>query len=245
MRVISLVPSWTETLIEAGVDVVGRTRYCIHPEWRITTLPIVGGTKDVSWEKVKALDADLLLLDQEENPKRFAQESPIPTMSTHVHNIRTLGVELQHLGRKFQNDKLLEYGVQAMGRKLSPELIDWSKLPGVIEWWRPPEVKIERVLYMIWKSPWMCVSRQTYIGSVLTTVGVGKFMPEFKDKYPKITLEEYASPSTLILFSSEPYAFAKEKEQVMELKSPMALVNGECFSWFGLRGLKFLASLSV
>jgi len=241
MRVISLVPSWTETLIEAGVDVVGRTRYCVHPAWRTTTLPVVGGTKDVDWERVKALNADLLVIDQEENPKRFKTESPIPTLCTHVQNIRTLGVELQNLGRQFKNEKLLELGVQAMARKLAPELSEWAKLPGVLEWWRPPEQEIKKVLYMIWKNPWMTVSRQTYIGSILTTIGIGKQMPEFRDKYPKISLAEEVSPSTLILFSSEPYAFANEREELLQFNSPMALVDGESFSWFGIRSLRFLA----
>ena len=129
-----------------------------------------------------------------------------------------------------------------MARKLAPELSDWTKLPGVLEWWRPPEQGITKVLYMIWKNPWMTVSRQTYIGSMLTTIGIGKLMPEFQDKYPKITLAEHISPSTLILFSSEPYAFAKEREELLQFNSPMALVDGESFSWFGIRSLRFLGS---
>ena len=90
MRIVSMVPSWTETLLKAGVNVVGRTRYCIHPPKLITNIPIVGGTKDVSWDLVEDLKPDLVLLDQEENPLEMAEECPVPYFATHVNSIESL-----------------------------------------------------------------------------------------------------------------------------------------------------------
>jgi len=79
MRVVSLIPSWTETLIEASrhsdFEVVGRTRFCIHPDDCINNIPVVGGTKDVNWQRVMDCKPDLLLLDREiPHPRASAQD---------------------------------------------------------------------------------------------------------------------------------------------------------------------------
>jgi len=96
MRVVSMVPSWTETLLECGCEVVGRTRFCIHPE-RVRDIPIVGGTKSIDWDKVGALNADLLLLDREENTRSMSVESPIEVFATHVTSVDDLAPELERL----------------------------------------------------------------------------------------------------------------------------------------------------
>ena len=93
LRVISMVPSWTETLLYAGIQVVGRTRYCIHPADKVAQIPIVGGTKDIKWDLVQDLQADLVLLDREENPLEMAESSPIPFLATHVSSLRELARE--------------------------------------------------------------------------------------------------------------------------------------------------------
>lgn len=77
MRLISLVPSWNETLIECGLNVVGRSRYCIHPEDRVRDIPIVGGTKDIRWDRVREARPDLLVLDREENPEACEALDPL------------------------------------------------------------------------------------------------------------------------------------------------------------------------
>ena len=84
-----LVPSITETLIEAGVEVVGRTRFCIHPAEKIKSISIVGGTKNIDWQKVEALKADALILDKEENPQSFANNSPIPYFAYHFEDVES------------------------------------------------------------------------------------------------------------------------------------------------------------
>ena len=73
MRVVSLVPSLTETLLECGVEVVGRTRFCIHPADKVADIPAVGGTKEVNWQRCLALEPDLVVMDKEENTLEMAQ----------------------------------------------------------------------------------------------------------------------------------------------------------------------------
>lgn len=86
MRVVSMVPSWTETLLEAGRDaadfeLVGRTRYCVHPADLAASITAVGGTKEINWDRVSELKPDLVIFDREENPKSMADRSPYPWLA--------------------------------------------------------------------------------------------------------------------------------------------------------------------
>lgn len=247
-RVISLVPSLTETLIEAGIEVVGRTRYCIHPPENIHKIAVVGGTKDIRWSLVQPLKADLLVLDQEENPRRIAEQSPLPVFATHVKNINNVYFELEQLAQRLDSIALAKIARRwaqlkptMTGRETCLDPYFWAQFPGVLSWWKKPTLPIQSVLYLIWRNPWMAVSEFTFIGSVLVHLGV-KQVPFFEQKYPKIEIEKWNNPETLLLFSSEPYDFASEREELMKLKASSALVNGESFSWFGIRSLKFLES---
>ena len=91
-----MVPSWTETLLACGCEVVGRTRFCIHPV-EARQIPVVGGTKTIDWDRVRALAPDLLLLDQEENPRTMYDESPCDVFATHITSVRDVGPELDRL----------------------------------------------------------------------------------------------------------------------------------------------------
>jgi hypothetical protein len=104
-----MVPSWTETLIEAGVEVVGRTRFCIHPQEKVKSIPVVGGTKDINWEKIKAIDFDFLVLDKEENPKEMADKAQSKVIATHVKRCDDVVTELQDLAIKLKNEKLNDF----------------------------------------------------------------------------------------------------------------------------------------
>lgn len=240
MRIVSMVPSWTETLLKAGIQVVGRTRFCIHPPKMITNIPIVGGTKDVNWDLVVDIKPDLVLLDQEENPLEMAQECPVPYLATHVNSLETLQKELVRLGEEFRNPELMELAVTALDVLEAP-IPKWDpkRIPGFMEWVKTPSQDYEEVLYLIWKKPWMAVSRETYIGSVLEKLGAKIVEFPAGEKYP--VLDEVTEfNKALLLFSSEPFPFQKK---IADLKSEGlegAIVNGESFSWFGTRSLEFL-----
>ncbi|WP_374030089.1 helical backbone metal receptor [Bdellovibrio bacteriovorus] len=239
MRVVSMVPSWTETLLKAGVQVVGRTRFCIHPPKMITNIPIVGGTKDVSWDLVVDLKPDLVLLDEEENPSEMAEECPVPYLATHVSSLQTLQTELARLGEHFKNPALMEMSVDCLDILEAPRAT-WNnqKIPGFLEWVKAPTKEYDKVMYMIWKKPWMTVSHETYIGSVLDKLGANIVTFPEGEKYPVVEIEDYED--CLFLFSSEPYPFQKKIADLKSLGVEGAIVNGESYSWFGARSIEFL-----
>ncbi|QDK47498.1 Fe3+-siderophores ABC transporter protein [Bdellovibrio sp. ZAP7] len=234
-----MVPSWTETLLRAGINVVGRTRFCIHPEKMITNIPIVGGTKEVSWDLVMDLKPDIVLLDQEENPYEMAEECPVKYVATHVHSLETLQQELVKLGEFFENATLMEMAVDCLDILEKPTpAFDSRKIPGFLDWVKIPHQNYSEVLYLIWKKPWMAVSKETYIGSVLNKLGMKVVEFPEGEKYPVIELEDH--PNALCLFSSEPFPFAKKISDLKGLGVEGAIVNGESFSWFGYRSIQFL-----
>lgn len=239
MRVVSMVPSWTETLLWAGVQVVGRTRFCIHPAKMITNVPIVGGTKDVSWDLVQDLKPDLVLLDKEENPLEMAEECPLPYIATHVSSLEDLQKELVRLAEHFENSRLMDLAIKCFDILDAPKpKLDQQKLPGFMEWVKIPTENYSKVVYLIWKKPWMAVSRETYIGSVLEKLGATLLKYPEGEKYPIIDVED--CKDALFLFSSEPYPFQKKMSELKELGLEGAIVDGESYSWFGLRSLEFL-----
>lgn len=239
-KVVSLVPSWTETLLECGVEVVGRTRFCVHPE-RAKTIPVVGGTKDLKLAELKALKPDVLLVDKGENLPWMAEEHGWKTHVTHVARAASLPAELGRLAELLGNAKL-----RALGREWEEELrrpfppLSPEKLPGVLEWWRRPVSEPEGIVYLIWRDPWMAVSRDTFVGSMLEHLGCGRLLGGHAERYPKLDLSRLDPARTLLLFSSEPFPFGKKKAELLPLGFPCALVDGEAYSWFGLRSLRFL-----
>ena len=240
MRIVSMVPSWTETLLLAGVHVVGRTRFCVHPAESVHNIPIVGGTKDVKWDLVADLKPDIILLDQEENPLEMAEESPCRVLATHVHSLETLQFELQRLGAEFRNPQLVSWSLQLQSI-LDRGPLEWNEdvIPALIEWVISPMRPGPRpVLYVIWKRPWMVVGPNTYIGSVLTQLGAQVLHFLDDEKYPVIEIEDFKD--ALILFSSEPFPFREKVEELRRDGLTGAVVNGESYSWFGIRSLEFL-----
>ncbi|PIE18583.1 MAG: Fe3+-siderophores ABC transporter protein [Proteobacteria bacterium] len=239
---ISLVPSWTETLLACGVEVVGRTRFCVHPDDSVRQIAVVGGTKELSWRKVDALEADLLLLDKEENTRKIAEASPIPFHATHVTGVERVAEELDALAERLEAPRLtgLAERWRAVAERPSLPDRDPAELPGVMSWVRKPKGRRERLLYLIWYRPWMAVAPQTFIGSVLARLGFGAALVPFEQRYPEVDLEAYDPDTTLLCCSSEPFPFARREALIRDTGFPAAIVDGERFSWFGLRSLRFL-----
>lgn len=241
LRVISLVPSWTETLIWADVSIVGRTRFCIHPWQRCRSIPEVGGTKDINWQKVEDLAPDLLILDAEENTRTIYEEAPVPVLVTNISSTTDVAEELSRLARALENPRLNTLSVRwrrIIQHKRSDASLD--ELPGVLTWIQRPSKHCRQMLYLVWQSPWMTVTKDTFIGSVLSLLGYGKFLVPLNGKYPRIHLDDFDRSLTLLLFASEPYPFRQPLKIASAEGFPSALVDGEKFSWFGLRSLHFL-----
>ncbi|MFN8944056.1 MAG: helical backbone metal receptor [Pseudobdellovibrionaceae bacterium] len=258
MRVICLIPSITETLIECGINVVGRTRYCIHPAGIVKSIAIVGGTKRVDAAQFAALKPDLINLEREENTKETAQslyDLKLNVHVIHVTNLQSLAIELKKIALVFSNSQLdkLSMEVAALAKKSKLHHPDLRKNFLIKACFRTEDIQnffqlesqVESLLssdqmnYVIWKKPWMMIGPGTYIEDVLAFAGfrLGHQSPE---KYPKT---EVLPSDHLLLFSSEPYPFLSEWEAIKKNYPQSLLVDGEKISWFGIRSLRFLASL--
>ena len=240
IKVVSLVPSITETLIECGVNLVGRSRFCIHPQPLVNQISKVGGTKDVDWEKVKQVAPDIVILDKEENTKEMAASCPVEYFALHIQNVDNVGIELLRLAKRLDNEKLAQIAERwQMVNKKETISKSLTEFPGVIEWWKNSQ-RAQSFIYLIWKDPWMAAGENIFIQSMLDKLGYRSQRIEFKDKYPQINLGDYSPESTLLLFSSEPFPFANYRDQMEALGYDCALIDGEKFSWYGIRSLEFL-----
>jgi hypothetical protein len=218
----------------------------------VEAIPRVGGTKEWNFARIVSLRPDLLVLDREENPKFMSEQSEIPWVATHVDSVAAMPGALELLaervggaGSSAEGKRLVALGERWRRHLAKPERGESADFrfddpPALIEWGLKPSHSISRILYVIWRDPWMAVSRDTFIGSVLSRFGWGVLLPDFPVKYPEIDLKAYDPERTLLLFSSEPYPFLKKRGELSSLGFPYAFVDGESLSWFGIRTLNFL-----
>lgn len=229
-RIVSLVPSQTELLHDLGLEqeVVGITRFCIHPESWFREKARVGGTKDVKPERVAALKPDLILANKEENVQEQIEAlsgmapvwvSDIQTLEDALRMIREVG---EITGKKAKGEEI--------SGNIGSRFASLKKAG-------PPE----RVAYAIWRNPWMWAGSDTFINEMLCCCGWENILAE-KARYPEISLPEIAALKPMrILLSSEPYPFAQKHLAEVQAAVPGAqveLVDGELFSWYGSRLLQ-------
>jgi len=242
-RIISLIPSITETLIDAGANVVGRSRFCNQPKACIKNVPAVGGTKDIDWEHLRPLKPDLIILDKEENTREMAESCPFPFFALHITDVQHMAPELFRLNQAIDCPPLrtmAERWQTVEAKKLTLDRLE--SLPGMVDWWRPPTHQ-SRLEYLIWKKPWMAIGPNTFIHSMLCQLGASNHLLPHNEKYPTIDLEALNPEETVLLFSTEPYLFARHKDELMKLGFSCGLIDAEYLSWYGVRSLNFLESL--
>jgi ABC-type Fe3+-hydroxamate transport system substrate-binding protein len=221
-RIISLVPSQTELLYSLGLssEVVGITRFCIHPkEWHASKIR-VGGTKKVDLEKVKKLDPDLIIANKEENTKSDieALEMIAPVWISDVNTLQDAKYMISEVGRIIGK------------REESVQLVEHINLAF------DSLTKADRsVLYFIWQDPFYVAGKKTFIDAMLSEAGYMNCCQI--DRYP--SLEELGSiDPDLIFLSTEPFPFHEQhfdKFQKLFPRSEIHLVDGEMFSWYGSR----------
>ena len=240
-RVISLVPSLTETLIHCGVDVVGRTRFCVHPEEAVSEIPAVGGTKEVDWDKCRKLAPDLVILDREENTREMADACPFNWIATHVTSVNDVYDALSYIAGHIDCTPLHALAEDWRQLALRPprHFPGWHDVPGTLRIVGDASRNFDRIEYLIWRDPWMAVSRDTFIGSVLSQVGLGEYLSDYADKYPRLD-ESLPREDTFYLLSSEPFPFARYREELENRGFNGAVVDGEFYSWFGIRTYQLL-----
>lgn len=237
-KIVCLVPSWTETLLEAGLNVVGRTRFCIHPAEKVQNIAVVGGTKNFKLDEILALKPDFVILDKEENKKEMADaliEKSIRVIVSHVSNLQSAADFLYQLSKLIGSQELADYAdlYKMILNNKAQISVDLFFNNSIIE--KNAELDLKNLEYVIWKKPYMVIGKNTFIADVFSLIGV-----EFKrnEKYPEVTSEELKTK--YVLFSSEPYPFAKDFKSLTAEGYKAALIDGEKISWYGIRNIRFL-----
>jgi len=232
-KIISLVPSQTELLFDLGLDeeVVGITKFCIHPKSWHESKTKIGGTKKINFEKIKELDPDLVIGNKEENDKNQVEElmKHYPVWMSDIKNLEDALSMIDSIG-KITGKENKALGIQNGIR----EQFSHFKL-GISN----TKQKTQTVAYFIWRNPHICAGTNTFIDHMLSICGFENIFTKKTSRYPEITAEEIqkANPSYIFL-SSEPYPFRKkhiEEFQQICPDSKVVLVNGEMFSWYGSR----------
>ena len=245
-RIVSLVPSWTETLFTLGLDreVVGVTRFCTEPADKVATLPRIGGTKNPDIAAIIGLKPDLVIANAEENRREDVERlraDGIPVFTTYPRTIAQAVESILRLGRALarmsEADALARDIVRSVSA-IEASLGVWSKLR-------------LRTFCPIWKNPWMAFNADTYAHDVLRMLGFNNVYASAGERYPATTLDEALERRPdVILLPDEPYLF--DDGDVEEIKTVMPaplsrrvlIVSGRDLHWYGVHMVNGLRSLA-
>mgnify|MGYP001164076507 FL=1 len=244
MRVVSLVPSLTQTLFDLGLstdEVVGRTPWCIHPKDKVEQVMIVGGTKTPNLNKIRNLKPDLIVMDKEENPLEIyqtLQHEGFAIFVSEVESPRDVPKMLRHLGKACGRD--------SAGEQLALLCEDsLNQIHSV--------TRCFRTVPLIWHKPLMAVSPRKYAGAILSEVGFDVIDTHPRSNgYPEISTNDFIEHDVeLLLLTSEPHKFTiEEGVAICDMiesaggKRPAALqIDGEDLTWFGSRTASAIARL--
>lgn len=242
-RIVSLVPSITELLFDLDLapKIVGRTGFCIHPKDRVKRVAKVGGTKSIEMGRIKRLAPTHLIVNIDENPRATVEALArfVPhVIVTHPLEPRDNLMLYRLLGRIFSREEQAEELCQRFERGYEEMVAATVGLPR------------RRVLYLIWKSPWMTVARDTYISRMLATIGWDTYEAKSDARYPAFNLTaERLKDVDLVLLSSEPYSFRERHcVEILDMlptgsRTRVALIDGSMTSWYGSRAIQGLAYL--
>ena len=229
-RIVSLVPSQTELLADLGLDaeVVGITKFCIHPEGWTKRKSIVGGTKDFKTTQIRELAPDLIIANKEENTKDALEElmDEFPVWVSDVNNLddalQMIGIIGGMTGRAKKAAELISE-IRSGFDQLNDEVGTGSNSKGVV--------------YYIWRDPWLTAGRDTFIQDMLRHCGLTP-IPR-KPRYPEVAPEELSTlQADYVFLSSEPFPFNEKHRASFTGILPddrIQIVNGEFFSWYGSR----------
>jgi len=230
MRIISTVPSLTELLYDLGLrdEVVGITKFCIHPDIWYRSKTRIGGTKKLNIEKIVSLKPDLIIANKEENTKEeilsLSQDHKV-----HVTDIKSIEDNIDLIKTISELTQTEEKGQILMQEMRS--FIHQSKKNN----------RKQKVLYLIWQNPMMSVGRDTFIHSMIEYCGYHNILVD-TNRYPEVTEADIQSYNPdVIMLSSEPFPFKESHMDYYKSILPNAkviLVDGEAFSWYGTRVLK-------
>lgn len=255
-RVVSLVPSLTETVfaLGAGPSLVGRTRFCIEPEDRVRDVPAVGGPKDPDIDRLLDLHPTLVVMGIEENRREDydrLREAGVEVFVTHVRAVADVPPMIRRLGAAIGAPRV----AQRMAREIE----------GAAETVRSfaPDVqgasgqRLFHVFCPLWRDPWMVASAVTYVADVLDRAGLPSLLhePERPDRPPYRTLatdEIIETDPGMVLLPSEPYPFGPEdRDEILSWPIRASrdrrvhLIDGRMIAWYGARTASALHALSL
>ena len=265
-RIVSLVPSITELLFDLGVGdrVVGRTPFCVHPRDGVANVPRVGGTKTPRLDRIRALEPTHVIVNVDENRREDADALAafVPSVIvTHPLGPRDNPALYRLVGGIFASVEATERLCSAFERALSGLE---SAARGLTE---------RRVLYLVWRDPWMTVSRDTYVSRTLALVNFRTIGHDPGRRYPELVLDAALLAGVdLVLLSSEPFPF--KSRHIAEIRSlasargpagpgkvrhgdpgetrsqagmrcpTIRLFDGEMASWYGSRAIRAMDYLA-
>jgi iron complex transport system substrate-binding protein len=235
IRIVSLVPSQTELLFDLGLEesIVGITKFCVHPVHFKTIKTIVGGTKTVKFDKIKALQPDVIICNKEENTKEIVDELAkiCPVWVTNIVSIEDNMQMIQDFGQLF--NKRIE--AQKWIDKIS---FAYQNFQQFIK-----DKPIKKAAYFIWANPYMVAGNQTFINELLQINHFRNIYANKENRYPEVALKKIRleGDPDYVFLSSEPFPFTDE--HAFEIgrcthHAKTVFVDGELFSWYGSRLLK-------
>lgn len=253
-RIISLVPSQTELLYYLGLEeeVIGITKFCVHPQQWFQNKTRIGGTKVIDIQKIKALKPDLVIANKEENVKAQieALQAFAPVWISDINNLDDALEMIEKVGLitgKSTKANLLTQQVKNAFlhinlRSEQPDSIQKEHtLPGNISPSNAmvtPSLQPVKIAYLIWQHPYMTVGGDTFIGDMIRRCGLQNVFEDY-NRYPVITPEELQNSGIdFLLLSSEPFPFKQKHIDALHIQMPiikMLLIDGEMFSWYGSR----------
>ncbi len=236
-RIVSLVPSLTETLVHLGLrsELVACTSFCVDPPDLHRDVVIVGGTKDFDVEKILALHPTHIIANQEENTREPVESlaSRVPTLVSFPKGPADVPAMLRDMGRFLDCSDVAEQLSQAIEAQLA-----WCR--------RTDDAQEHRVrfLYLIWREPYMAAGPDTYISRLLECAGWENAY-QGTERYPTLSSAEIAALGVdEILLSSEPFPFRNRHAQKLRDEGvrtgSMSKIDGKTCSWFGWRTLPAL-----
>tara|TARA_R110002012_G_scaffold51138_1_gene132127 strand:- start:3437 stop:4234 length:798 start_codon:yes stop_codon:yes gene_type:complete len=228
-RIVCLVPSITELICDLGLEssLVGVTKFCVHPNYIMTNVVVVGGTKQVHYDKIRNLNPDIILCNKEENTQEMISElEAIATV--HISDINSVEDCLELItmyGAVFNCSK----EAKVLISKITNAKTDFEAF-----------IKTQpnrEVAYFIWKDPWMVAANDTFVQYMLS---LNNFKNAFEkeSRYPEILIDTIYPEVEFVFLSSEPFPFKDAHKKNLQPQFPNAkilLVDGEMFSWYGSR----------
>ena len=246
-RIVSLVPSWTETLFAMGLgnEVVGVTKFCVEPADTVASIPKIGGTKNPDLRAIAELKPDFVIANAEENRREDVEklrDLGIAVLTTYPKTIPGAVESILKLGKALGKESEANAMAREIVRNVSgieASVGVWSKLPF-------------RVFCPIWKNPWMAFNADTYAHDVLRMLGFNNIFASAGERYPVATLAEAIDRKPdIVLLPDEPYEFKERDIEELKKLLPVALarrvmiVSGRDLHWYGVHMVKGLPAIAA